>query len=385
MDLPYPNFSEFRAACLTEVEQKLSRLYAMMDRESVQGLRISRVANFSWVTGGLGDNHIVITSEVGAVDLLLMRDGTRYAVASNSEMPRMMAEDLRGLGYEPCVFPWHDGARGEEIPQELAAGNALGSDLPREGYRHLESALVELRTPLTDNEIGKYRWLCWQTARAVEEVCRELMPGLTERQVEARASDALMSRGIRPTVLLIGTDRRIFQFRHAPPTDQASLVDYGMVNVCARRWGLVAAVTRFVHFGPVPAELQARLQVAASVNARLQDATRAGVTSGELLEMARGFYAEGGYPEEWRQHHQGGAISYGERDWVLSLGGLQKVVDRQAFAYNPTVQGAKVEDTALLLDGNMESLTRTGEWPEVVTEAGGRAYDSPAILELPRP
>jgi antitoxin VapB len=181
---------------------------------------------------------------------------------------------------------------------------------------------------------------------------------------------------------LIGTDDRIRQFRHAPPTDDAVLRQYGMVNVCARRWGLVIAATRFVYFGPIPEELQAKLQVACAVNASMQNATRPGITSGELLEKAKKFYASNDYPDEWRLHHQGGAIGYAERDWVILPGGTQKVVDRQAFAYNPTVQGTKTEDTVLLIDGKIENLTRTGKWPEITSSIGGQTYTSPAILVL---
>ena len=36
---------------------------------------------------------------------------------------------------------------------------------------------------------------------------------------------------------------------------------------------------------------------------------------------------------------------------------------RQAFAWNPTVAGTKVEDTALVIDDRLEMLTTSPEWP----------------------
>jgi hypothetical protein len=34
-----------------------------------------------------------------------------------------------------------------------------------------------------------------------------------------------------------------------------------------------------------------------------------------------------------------------------------------AFAWNPTIQGAKSEDTVLVTENGFEVLTATGEWP----------------------
>ena len=56
------------------------------------------------------------------------------------------------------------------------------------------------------------------------------------------------------------------------------------------------------------------------------------------------------------------------------------VQDRQAFAWNPTVMGAKVEDTILVFADHMENLTETPGWPVIVTTIGGKAFHSPDIL-----
>ena len=47
-----------------------------------------------------------------------------------------------------------------------------------------------------------------------------------------------------------------------------------MLNLCTRKWGLAISITRFVHFGTLPEELEARFKSAAQVNAALLDATR---------------------------------------------------------------------------------------------------------------
>jgi Xaa-Pro dipeptidase len=368
-----------RAELTAEIDQKMARVQQYLKANNLGGLVITQVRNFSWITAGVGDNHIVITSETGAASLLIMRDGRKYVIASNSEIPRLTMEDLKGLGYEAREFKWYEG-RTLEIIRELAAGQTIATDTPMEGLRTVD--IAPLRYQLTDSEIKKYRWLGKASTEAVIATIHRLKPGMSEREIEAIISNELMRREIRPTVLLIGTDERLYNFRHATPSD-ARLKKYGMVNICARRWGLVIAVTRFVHFGPVPAELKQRLQAAANVNANFYAASKPGAKAVDILEMAKKWYAENGFEGEWQKHHQGGAIGYGERDWVASPGSQETVHADQAFAWNPTVMGAKIEDTIIVHENGYENLTATPGWPTITSTVGGKQYQAPAILVRP--
>jgi antitoxin VapB len=153
-----------------------------------------------------------------------------------------------------------------------------------------------------------------------------------------------------------------------------------MVNLCARKWGLVISMTRFIHFGPMPQELADGFEAAAIVNAALLHATRAGATARQLFSVAKDAYAAAGFPGAEEAHHQGGATGYGEREWLATPKGAEIVLNRQAFAWNPSVRGGKVEDTVLLHDGAIELLTETTEFPAVVTLAGGQSYHSSGVL-----
>jgi antitoxin VapB len=61
--------------------------------------------------------------------------------------------------------------------------------------------------------------------------------------------------------------------------------------------------------------------------------------------------------------------------------GTEVVVNNQAFAWNPSIRGGKVEDTVLLHDGVIENLTSTPELP-VLAEAivEGSAYAAAGVL-----
>jgi antitoxin VapB len=180
-------------------------------------------------------------------------------------------------------------------------------------------------------------------------------------------------------VALYAVDDRIFKYKHAVPRG-ARLKQYGMLNLCSRKWGLAISITRFVHFGALPAELSARFKSAAQVNAALLNATCVGATSAELFRVAQAAYAAEGFPGEERFHHQGGPTGYGEREWVATPHGAEVVVNNQAFAWNPSIRGGKVEDTVLLRDGVIENLTPTPELPSIAAGVDGSAYAAAGVL-----
>ena len=366
-----------RAELLEEIAVKMDRIQHFLKARGLGGVLLTQVKNFSWVTAGIADNHIVITSETGAASLLILNDGRKFVLASNSEMDRLLAEDLKGLGYEPKMFKWYEDRR-LEIINQLAAGRPVGTDTPIAGLQTVDAEFAPLRYQLTDSEIKKYRWLGRHATEAVIAVCRRLRPGVSEREMEAMASDELMKRGIRPTVLLMGVDDRVLRFRHTTPSD-ARLKKYAFVNVCARRWGLVISTGRFVHFGPLPAELRKRVQASANITAQYLARSKPGARAGDVLAMAKTWFAENGFAGEIENHHQGGAIGYAEREWIATPGSREMVHERQAFAWNPIVQGALSFDTFIVYKDKLENLNEVPGWPTLTV----KAVNLPDILVLP--
>jgi antitoxin VapB len=301
-----------------------------------------------------------------------------------------MTEDLKGLGYEPKEYKWYEDKvtpdRKLELIRKIVGQGAVGSDTPYGGFRQVGAEFAPLRYELTEPEMKKYRWLGRNTAEAVVSVCRRIQPGMTEFEMEAMASDELLRRGIRPTVLLMGVDERVFSFRHTVPSG-ARLRHYAFVNVCARKWGLVTSAGRFVHFGPLPEYLRQRVHASARVTAGFLTNTKPGVRAGEILEQAKERYAANGFPGEMELHHQGGAIGYAEREWVAYPGSNEVVHDRQAFAWNPIIQGALSFDTFILNGGQLENIGFVEGWPTIHIDVNGQDVQLPDILareESPR-
>ncbi|MFB0517930.1 MAG: M24 family metallopeptidase [Acidobacteriota bacterium] len=365
-----------------EIAEKVQRVVAFLKERELSGLLLSTTANFAWITGG-GDNHVVIASEEGTCSILILLNGERYLISNSSEAGRIMEEELQGLGFSLKVFKWYEDKllpdKKWEIIKGLTRGGRVAADIPYSDAVVVKGELGQLRYPLTDSEIKKYRWLGRECAQAVDNVCRTIQPGMSEKEIEALISDELLRRGIRPTVILVGVDDRIYNYRHAIPTEER-LQKYAMINICARRWGLVIATTRLVHFGPVHLELGRRMKATAQVAACYLAHSQPGRSAADILKAAQEAYADAGYPGEWERHHQGGATGYQERDWLAYPGSPEVVHSRQAFAWNPTITGAKVEDTVIIYDDHIEVLTRLPDWPTIKVEYEGKVFLIPDIL-----
>ncbi len=386
----YPSFLDqtlsmvvTRSDLESEIQEKLERVRHFLEEQKLGGVLLTQGCNIDWITGGLADSHVVLTSGLGAVSLLITDDGSRYVLGDHNEVARVVKEDLPGLGFQARSYYWFEDKivpdRKLQTLGEIAGSRVIGTDVPYANLRMIDSQFASLRYELTESEIKKYRYLGHNATEAVIEVCKTLQPGMTERQIAALASSALTRRGILPTVVLIGVDDRVFTYFHHLPTG-LPLRKYAIVNVCARKWGLIVSVARFVHFGPLPANLAARQKAAEQISAEYEAHTIPGVKAGEMLEMAKKWYAENGFPEHWKDHHQGGAIGYEEREWIAAPGSEEVIHDRQAFAWNPIIEGTLSFDTIIAYKNDIENITATKDWPTINVKINGKLYLMPEIL-----
>lgn len=361
-----------------EIKEKLNRVETFLDRNAAGALLLSHHGNIAWITAGQVEARVVLGSETAVCSLLLMRDGRRYYLAPNNEAARLADEEFTSLGYEAVIYPWYESP--ESCLRELIGDAALCADTVTPNARLVNLAV--LQTPLLPAEIDRLRALSRDAAAVTVEVLKGLAPGITEQEMAVRTSSALLTRGIAPSVVLMAVDERIHRYKHAPPRGGV-LKRYGMLNLCARRSGLVVSITRFVHFGQPPSELADAFNVAAQIHSEILDATRAGAVSSEIFAAARRAYATAGAADEIERHHQGGPCGYAERDWVITPQGNERVVLPQAFAYNPSLRGAKVEDTVVIENGSIEVLTGTPELPLIESTVKGVPYSSAGVLVRP--
>lgn len=108
--------------------------------------------------------------------------------------------------------------------------------------------------------------------------------------------------------------------------------------------------------------------------------TRSSGRAIDVLTAAQRAYADAGFATDWEAHHLGGATGYREREYRIYPGIEQRIHDRQAFAWNPTLPGVKAEDTLLVNGDAVEVLTDTGAWPRAKFEMSERSVNVPQIL-----
>jgi len=368
----------------SEIETKTQRIVELLAKEKLGGVLLNAQHNFAWITGGRS-NGVDLSRENGAASVFVRADGKRFLLANSIETPRLLAEEVSTEDFEPVEFTWQDekaeGALVIRKAHELADGD-IATDLLFENKTPLlESEIAQCRFELTAAEIERYRSLGKDAALAMSKTIHSIRPGESEIDIAAKLRAELAVKNINSVVTLAAADERIAAFRHPVPTEKR-LRKVLLLVTCSKRSGLIASLSRMICVGQVPDELQARTEAAAFVNAMLSRATRLGVTGPELYETAAHAYANAGFPDEINLHHQGGATGYRTREWVAHPKSREVVKDNQAFAWNPSISGTKIEETFIVTSIGIENLTNSEDTPKIETKIDGRIFESPGIIGL---
>ncbi len=343
---------------------KLTSLHSLLAQSNAEALLLRRVSSFAWATEGAA-SYVNTAATEGAASLVITREKC-YLATNNIEAPRLQAEEkLAEQGWEFVVSPWATPLKGLN---ELLTGKTFISDVPFGNGKDVSAELARLRAHLTPAEGQRLRELGRLCADSITAAAQALQPGLTEYEIAALLGGEAQKRGLQPIVNLVATDGR--GYRHPLPTAK-KLEKYALLVLSSRQRGLVCSVSRMVHFGKIPAELERKIRAAAQVNAAFIAHSRPGATLGRLLEIGQTAYAGAGFPGEWQHHHQGGVIGYEPREYIATPGGTDVLAAGQALAWNPTVQGAKMEDTILLGETSNEIVTSTPLWPVEMVEVPG--------------
>ncbi len=370
----------------TELEEKTRRIAAMLDRENLDAVLLNAQHNFAWLTGG-GSNGVDRSRENGVASLLVTRDGNRYVLASVIEIERIIEEELSVEGFDPIDFPWQgEKAKSSLIIEKakavLESGAKIASDLAiSAAIPVIENKIAACRYQLTSNEIDRYRLLGSDAGSSIRRVIDNLSHGETEIEIAERMRHDLALGGMTSVVTLVAADERISRFRHPIPTVNSWKKTLLMVT-CAKRLGLIVSLSRIVCVGGVPDELRKKTEATALVNAHMLDATRPGSTGSDIYFSAAKAYAESGFALEIDLHHQGGAAGYKTRDWVAHPQSNEVVNLDQAFAWNPSITGTKVEETVITTENGVDTITASPDFPQIVTVLNGRKYFSPGILSV---
>ena len=323
-------------------ESRDRSLRELMDGHGVGALLLSSPANFAWYTGG-ADNRVDHGDPVGVASVLLTMDDA-YILTNNIEAPRMREEQAPQM--EVVEHPWYE--EPAALLRELAGGAGVGTDFPCTSGPDLSAEISPLRYVLDPDAIDLYRDLGEDTVIAVSEAAASVSPDTDELDAAAQLSAACLGRGMFAPVLLAASEERLVRHRHPVPHG-GPLGKQAMLVVCAERGGLFVSLTRMIYFQDPDPQTASRQEACEEVLRRMrEETTHEGSTLAQAFEDCRRFYAEAGFPGGWKDHHQGGMTGYASREIIATPGTQQEVKVGQAFAWNPSLVGAKAEETFVL-------------------------------------
>ncbi|MDQ0338614.1 Xaa-Pro aminopeptidase [Caldalkalibacillus uzonensis] len=363
-----------------DMEIKLARVRQFLGETKFDAVFCQRQDNFAWLTSG-GHNGIPYNSERGECGLLVTQDQF-YLVTNTIEKPRIVDEEVASLPIEVVEYPWYEDIS-VAIRKLVDPGHVI-TDVPMEGQMHYAGEkLSRLRFSLTEVEMERYRYLGETAAAVMEQYCMHIKPGQTELEIAAGLNERYLAQGFLPTVTLVACDERLDRYRHPVPTHHR-FEKKCMVVSCVAYKGLIVALTRLIHVGQPSQEMSEKFKRTVQIDAELMAASRVGVHTKDMFEFIKKQYAAVGYDGEWKLHHQGGAIGYQNRDYILTPSVDFHIVENQAFAWNPSIQGTKSEDTIIVRKDKTEILTvsRSG-WPQLTVQTqNGTMLKRPDIFVL---
>ncbi len=369
-------------ARLAEIKQKERMLRKWMDARRIQAVALSLQSSFAWATAG-GDSKIGMATEMGCATLIITgsseKSGGSYLLVNNIEAQRLQAEQLPPGHYIPLIYPWYQPDQAEQRIKELAGSGSLAGDTPLYQAQAVLPELARLRYALHPSEQERYRIIGADAAQVARCTLQEIQTGQSEYEMAAIAAHHMLDTELQPALILVAADERIAQYRHPLPTENR-LKRAVLLVICARRWGLIASVSRLAHFGTLPDDMARRHRAVCRVDAELISRTRAGAEVKEIFQAAQQVYGQTGFPDEWKLHHQGGATGYTSRDYKGSPDSSEVVLMGQAFAWNPSIAGTKSEDTVLVTNAMPEILTADPDWPMITVETVRGSINRPDIL-----
>lgn len=330
-----------------EHRARLARLRSLLDQRGDAAALLTTRRNFAWLTAG-GTGHVAGSTATSIAGVLVTRDEA-VVITQNIEAARLAEEELAGLEMEIVSVPWWEPtAIGAEAVRRTPASGRLVDDAD------LERDLSLIRSVLSEFDRDRMAALGRVARHAMDATMATVESGITEDDAVADLLGRLP--GVRTPVVLAAADGRIARYRHPLP-GETPIRSRVMLVLVAERWGLHVALTRFRELKEPGPDLARRIEAVGTVQAAMHDATRPGATFGDVFEVARSAYADAGFPDEWRDHHQGGSIGYQPRERLALPGDTTVIEPGMALAWNPSIAGVKAEDTIVIGEGVARSVT----------------------------
>lgn len=359
-----------------EIRHKLQLMRQSLSDTGATGLRLRGTDWFAWATAG-GSNTVLLAAETGVAEVLVTATDA-WILTDEIEAQRLQDEQIPGQAtpegslYQLFVNPWADSSKREAFVREVGGGKIL-SDTPRGSFDDrstsnespLPQSLMQQRRVMLPSELDRYRQVGRLASEAMTDVLTQAQPTWTEYQLAGAGAEALWARGLHPALTLAAGDRRLPLYRHPLPSGEA-IGRQAMLVFCARGYGLIVSLTRFVCFGGLSQEDKKRHQSIAEIEAVALNHSQVDTPLNAIYTALATAYERQGYPNAIREHHQGGTAGYGARDVVATPETSDRLAANMVLAWNPSIPGAKIEDTFVLHpDNSLENLSFDAQFPHI--------------------
>ncbi|MDO8685595.1 MAG: M24 family metallopeptidase, partial [Clostridiales bacterium] len=211
-------------------------------------------------------------------------------------------------------------------------------------------------------------------------VADEVVPGMTEHEIEAMLLYEYGKINATPEVLLIGSDERITAYRHPLPSEK-KVRKLILLHPAIRKWGLHANVTRMMYFGDeLPEDIKIKYEMANALQAQAISMCIPGEKFHRILDVRKELLEAAGFGDEWEKHFPGGITGYLLCDASICGKLDTEVVLNQAYDWFITITGVKVEELSINTAKGREVLSATGRWPVKDYSFNGQTFKLPEIL-----
>lgn len=339
-------------------------LATVLGESSYDAMLVTSRDNVRYLSGFTGSNGALLVDGTG--EAVLATDG-RYVAQAATEaadckcltarsilgalVGRAVERKLTTVGFEAHVVTVD-----QHAALEQAAGGAVRlapAGRPVEGLRVVKDP----------GELAHLRRACEITAAAYAEVLSALRPGICERDVAWRLTEAMRRHGAEgPAFDIIAAFGEHSAIPHHTPTDrELRRGDLIKLDFGAKVAGYHADMTRTAVCGPA-ADWQREIHgEVAELQAELRDSVTAGVVPADLdAQMRSGLHAQGREVAHGLGHGIGLAI---HEDPFLTESSAaaplacDSVITIEPGVYLPGRGGVRIEDSVVVTSGSPDILT----------------------------
>lgn len=358
-----------------EIQHKLALIRQSLSDTGTSGIRLRGTDWFAWATAG-GSHTVLLTAETGVAEVFVTATDA-WILTDTIEAQRLQDEEI-STDFQIMAHAWVEPDQRAAFVEAVTDRGQVLSDRPTASEVALPEALMQQKRMLVSSEIDRYRQVGRLASAAMTEALTQAQPDWTEYQLAGAGAAALWKRGLHPALTLVAGERRLPLYRHATAS-QELLGNMAMLVFCARGFGLYANLTRFVSFGQLSATQSQLHEDIREIEAIALDQCQVNTPLEHIYRTLQQAYEQHSYPTAIDEHHQGGTTGYLAREVVATPKTIDRLAANMAMAWNPSLPGAKIEDTFLLHEDNqLENLTLDPKWATVTI------HDRPRPLPLIR-